>query len=148
MALVKGTAYWAKVFTPDTQYDPKWCIDIEVSEEDSEVLKSHGMEPRTGKGCESGFRFQFKRKTLKRDGSEATPPIIVDKDNKRMSSMIGNGSEVLIQYRPYEWEFKKKTGKGCDLQGVKVLTHVTYGSKDGAEFGSIEEELSENDPFA
>ena len=148
MALVKGTAYWAKVFTPDTQYDPKWCINIEVNEEDAEVLKGLGMEPRTGVGCESGRRFEFKRKTTKRDGSEVPPPIIVDKDNKRLTALIGIGSEILIQYRPYEWEFKKKTGKGCDLQGVKVLKHIVYGAQDGAEFGSIEEELSETDPFA
>jgi hypothetical protein len=147
MALVKGVAYWAKVFSLDTTYEPKWTIDVEVSPEDAEVLKGHGMEPRTGKGCESGLRFQFKRKLEKRDGSEQDPPIVVDKNNRKTKDIIGNGSEVIIQFRPYDWEYKKKTGKGCDLQGVKVTSLVTYGAKDGAEFGEIEEDLPENDPF-
>lgn len=148
MALVKGTAYWARVFTPDTMFEPKWCLDLEVSEADAKVLEEAGLTRKEAKDGVDGIRFQFKRKVETSKGEKKTPPIIVDKHNKRTKEAIGNGSEVLVQYRTYEWEYKKKSGIGVDLQGVKVLTLVPYAGADGTEFGDIQDDLDEDNPFA
>jgi len=148
MSLVKGKAFWVKVQSPDTEYEPKWKADLEVSEEDGAILKGLGMIPRSVEGVPSDTRVQFKRKCEKMDGSKNEQPILVDKDNKRLTSLIGNGSDVIVQYRVYETTYKGKVYQNFDLQGIKVMNLVPYGSPDGAEFGIVEEEFNEDNPFA
>ena len=55
-----------------------------------------------------------------------------------MDEVVGNGSEVKIQYS--EWETSNKFGdfKGLDLQAVQVLDLITYRTGDGDELGSVE----------
>jgi hypothetical protein len=65
-----------------------------------------------------------------------------------MNELIGIGSRVRVQYKP--WDVSNQFGdfQGLDLQAVQVLELVAYGdsSADGAELG-IKEITSEEDEF-
>ena len=58
--------------------------------------------------------------------------------------MVGNGSEVKVQYKEWETTNKYGTFKGLDFQALQVLKLVEMGAPDGAEFDaetSVEDEL-------
>ena len=63
---------------------------------------------------------------------------LFDKDKVPMDEVVGNGSEVKVQYA--EWETTNKYGdfKGLDLQAMQVIDLVQYRSGDGDELGSVE----------
>ena len=80
----------------------------------------------------------IKRKVNGAEGRVRPAPKLFDKDKVPMDEVVGNGSEVKIQYS--EWETSNKFGdfKGLDLQAVQVLDLVTYRTGDGDELGSVE----------
>ena len=59
-----------------------------------------------------------------------------------MDCKVGNGSDVTVQCRPYDWTFADRTGKSLDLQAVQVNNLIEYeGSAiDGEELGIDNEE--------
>jgi len=52
-----------------------------------------------------------------------------------MLDLIGNGSEVIVQYRTYEWSNRFGSGIGADLVAVQVLELVPYKG------GQVKDEL-------
>ena len=50
----------------------------------------------------------------------------MDAEKKPLEKIVGNGSKVKVMYKPYDWNFKGKKGKGLDLQAVQVLDLVEY----------------------
>lgn len=143
MAVVNGIAYWASVQKPNTKFEPVWSVDLEVSPEDGEKLDSLGI-PKNKDG-----RYKFKRKVKGKNGDNS-PPVVVDSNGTPFSDLIGNGSEVMVQYKKYNWEFSGKKGVGADLQALMVKELVPYG-EGGLEFKfnkpDTEFESDEETPF-
>jgi len=152
MPVIKGKALWAKVFTPDTKFGPKYTIDLIISKKDYDAL---------GKITTNGLKIneqgehvaKFKTAAVWKDGKPKDSPRVVGPDGKApFTQDIGNGSVVNVAYEPYEY---KAYGGGVTLtlSGVQVLEHVVY---DGGEGGGgdmfspvegAEEPVSDN-PFA
>ena len=85
-----------------------------------------------------GRAITIKRKVNGADGRTRQAPKLFDKDKVPMDEVVGNGSEVKVQYA--EWETSNKYGdfKGLDFQAMQVLNLVSYRSGDGDELGSVE----------
>lgn len=137
---VRGIAYWASIQSPNTTFEPVYTIDLAVDEAAADALKAHGLK---AKSTEDGLIVKFKRKQFKADGSENKRPVIRDAANQPFDELIGNGSEVIVQFNTYEWKNKFGSGIAADLQGVQVVELVPYRQGDGDEFAPIGEEEEE-----
>jgi len=130
--IVKGIAKWASVQAPNTTFEPEYSVDLEVSDVDAKALRAKGLvvKDKDGKNV-----IKFKRKVTRSDGEENPKPKVVDADAMPFDELIGNGSEVNVQYRTYDWTWAGKSGVSADLVGIQVLNHVAYG---GTEFEPVD----------
>lgn len=124
---IKGVAMWASVQSPNTKYDPVYCVDLEVTDEVAKQAKKDGLNP---KKKDDKWVIKFKRKVFKKDGTENPKPKVVDSANNEFTGLIGNGSVVNVAYSLYEWSNKFGTGTGVDLQGIQVIDLVPYKGND------------------
>jgi hypothetical protein len=130
MATVSGKAMWANVTTPQTRFEPhNYTITLVVGEETASEFEAEGFAVRE---TDDGKVLVMKRRYERNDGTINPVPICVDKDKEPFIDKIGNGSDVVVQYRGYENQF----GKFIELQGVQVLELVEYEPlpDDGEEF--------------
>lgn len=138
MAKVSGIAMWASVNTPNTRFEPMYCIDLIVSEADAKKLKAEGVKVKRNDDGEPVVKF---RRKLYRKGSseENQKPKCVDAKLNPYTGLIGNGSKVVVQYNVYDWTNSFGSGKGVDLQGVQILELVEFVGRDGSEFEATDE---------
>lgn len=127
----KGKCKWARVHTPDVEYNT-WSIQLYLtpeSWEDFNKLKepkgeTDGIMNEVHKD-EDGEYIRLRRPmTRVWQGRETllTPPIVLDKDNQVTKEEIGNGSDVTVKVECYT--YRKRMGKGFGrairLEAVKV----------------------------
>ena len=140
MAVVSGKAYWASITQPNTTFEPVYTVDLVVADEVADDFQARGFKIKELTINEEpvGRAITIKRKVNGAEGRVRPAPKLFDKDKVPMDEVVGNGSEVKIQYS--EWETSNKFGdfKGLDLQAVQVLDLVTYRTGDGDELGSVE----------
>lgn len=125
----EGEFQWAKVFKPDTQFEPNaWKIDIFLDKEGFEVHKASGLKNKP-KFTEDGRKYvTFNRKVGKTPwGDEVGPPIVVDKDGNKVEKLVGNGSKGVIEVTVYD---TAKFGKGHRLEKVVVTELVEYNKEE------------------
>lgn len=142
---VSGKAYWASVCAPNTTFEPSWCIDVTLDEKTKVELESIGLNIHN-KGDERGDFIKIKRKVMKRDGTEREAPTVVDsKRNPWDNSLIGNGSDVNVKFKVYEYEYNKKNGVSADLIAVQVVNLIPYGEDfDNVDDGYVVSNSSNN----
>lgn len=121
----EGECQWAKVFKPDTKFEPHaYKIDIFLEKEGFEIHKASGLKNKA-KFTEEGRKYvTFSNKVGKwPSGDPIDPPIIVDAKGEKFDKLIGNGSKVVIEVAVYDTQ---KFGKGHRLMKVVVVEHVVY----------------------
>ena len=140
MAVVSGKAYWASITSPNTTFEPVYTVDLVVDDKTADDFQARGYKVKELTINEEpvGRAITIKRKVNGADGRTRQAPKLFDKDKVPMDEVVGNGSEVKVQYA--EWETSNKYGdfKGLDFQAMQVLDLVTYRSGDGDELGSVE----------
>jgi hypothetical protein len=140
MAVVSGKAYWASVTSPNTTFEPVYTVDLVVDDKTADDFQARGYKVKELTINEEpvGRAITIKRKVNGADGRTRQAPKLFDKDKVPMDEVVGNGSEVKVQYA--EWETSNKYGdfKGLDFQAMQVLNLVSYRSGDGDELGSVE----------
>jgi len=136
MALLEGTAYWASVTTPNTTFEPVYSVNLVVSDEIAQTFQERGYPI---KEMDEGRAIVIKRKVNGPNGMVRPAPKLVDKFKQPIDCKIGNGSEVVVQYKEWESQWKGKTFKGLDFQAMQVINLVEIGTADGAEFDSFED---------
>tara|TARA_B100000902_G_C26568186_1_gene555233 strand:- start:48 stop:485 length:438 start_codon:yes stop_codon:yes gene_type:complete len=140
MAVVSGKAYWASVTSPNTTFEPVYTVDLVVDDKTADDFQARGYKVKELTINEEpvGRAITIKRKVNGADGRTRQAPKLFDKDKVPMDEVVGNGSEVKVQYA--EWETSNKYGdfKGLDFQAMQVLDLVSYRSGDGDELGSVE----------
>lgn len=138
MILRNVRCMWASVLEPNTKYEPRWEIVALLSPEQAAELADQGLALKTEDDGTSSYRFKRKVLGRKKDGTsyDKKAPIVVDAAKKPMTTLIGNGSLVNIQYEVKSFPIMGTTYIVGDLQGVQVLEHVPFkgSSTDGAEF--------------
>jgi len=133
MTLVVGKAKWAAVITPNTKFEPVYTVNLVVDDETRDLLIALNLTPIKGETNE----FRFKRTAVYKDGSAAAKPNCVDATNMPFTGMIGNGSEVVVDFEAKVWTYAGKTGTKALLGGVQVLDLIPYGTPEN-NFGTHE----------
>ena len=140
MAIQEGTAYWASVTTPNTNFEPVYTVDLVVSDDVANDFESRGFRVKTLTVQDEvvGRALNIKRKVNWPNGMVRKAPALVDQNKVPLDVAVGNGSRVKVQYN--EWETSNKYGdfKGLDFQAMQVLELVSYKSGDGDEFEAVE----------
>ena len=139
MAQVEGTAYWASLTRPNEKFEPMWRIDLAVDDNTATDLAKEGIT--LGETVIDGNTIKnvvkFKRKVSKANGDKKQPPSLVDGQNQPLDKIVGNGSKVKVQCKPWEINRNGQAFKGLELQAVQVIDLVQYSSGDGDEFDAI-----------
>lgn len=141
MAIESGLAYWASVRNPNLKYEPVYTVDLVVDEEVASKYESRGFKVKTLVVNDEvvGKALVIKRKVNGPNGMVRKPPKLVDAQKNLIEDdvLVGNGSEVKVQFN--EWEVDNKYGKfkGLDFQAMQVLNLVSYKAGDGDEFEAI-----------
>jgi len=136
MAVIQGRAFWSFVTTPNTRYEPAYCVNLLVDEETASKFRAEGFSV---KDLDEGPTIIFKRKVNGPNGMIRQAPKLFDKSKREVDVTIGNGSVVKVQYKPWESKRNGVVYKGLDFQAMQILDLVEYNAPDGAEFESVTE---------
>ena len=136
MAILEGTAYWASVTTPNTTFEPVYSVNLVVADETAQQFQERGF---TIKQMDEGQAIVIKRKVNGPNGMIRPAPKLVDKNKQPLDCRVGNGSEVKVQYKEWESNWKGKMFKGFDFQAMQVINLIEVGTPDGAEFDSFDD---------
>jgi len=138
--VLEGIAYWASVKSPNTTFEPTYTVNLVISSEDAERLRSEGIKVVDK---EEGPTVVIKRKVNGPNGMIRRAPKLIDRQREEVDYQVGNGSKVKVQYKPWESTRNGTVYRGLDFLAMQVLELVTY-SGDGDEFDvEDEEELEE-----
>jgi len=144
MPTVEGKAYWASITRPNTTFDPVYQIDVAVDDITAKDFASRGV---TVKEDERGKVLKFKRKVARQDGTANPMPRLVDAKKNPIDVLVGNGSQVKVLYKEFEWTFAGKSGRSLDLQAVQVIDLIPYGEDFDVAEGFVSENGKGTDEF-
>ena len=136
---LSGTAYWAKVHTPDPKYN-RYTVDLALTDDSLKKFKELGLGLKLRKNEETGESIiRLARpvsKIIKGDLVTFPGPKIVDKNNAEITDLIGNGSKVVCKIVVYP----TVKGPGHRLDAMMVTDLVKFaGSISPADFENQEE---------
>ena len=144
MPTVEGKAYWASITRPNTTFDPVYQIDVAVDDITAKDFASRGV---TVKEDERGKVLKFKRKVARQDGTANPMPRLVDAKKNPIDVLVGNGSQVKVLYKEFEWTFAGKSGRSLDLQALQVIDLIPYGEDFDIAEGYVAENGKGTDEF-
>ena len=131
MPVLSGKAHWASVANPNTTFEPVWSVDLAIEGDELNKARQLGLTIKN-KGDDRGNFVTIKRKQYRKDGSENKRPDLVDSNKNNMgNTLVGNGSDVNVLFKTFEWEYAGKTGMGAELQKVQVTNLIEYS--DGSD---------------
>ena len=136
MPILNGKAYWASVVSPNTTFDADgvYSIDVAVDAENKKKAEAEGLSIKN-KGDDRGDFVTIKRKAKRKDGSANKAPDVMDGMKRPLqNTLIGNGSDVNVLFKTYEWNHKPtgRSGKSADLQAVQVVNLIPYEGSNSA----------------
>tara|TARA_R110000751_G_scaffold46569_1_gene104666 strand:- start:1938 stop:2396 length:459 start_codon:yes stop_codon:yes gene_type:complete len=135
MPVLNGKAYWASIANPNTTFEPVWSIDLAIDSDNRKKAIDSGLAVKN-KDDERGDFITFKRKVTSKSGNTNNPPSLKDSQKRDIKgTLVGNGSDVNVLYKTYEWSYAGKSGIGADLQAVQVINLVEY--LEGEDFDVI-----------
>jgi hypothetical protein len=140
--VLEGIANWASITTPNTRFEHKYCIDVVLDDATAQDLRSQGYNI---KDKDDGPTITISRKVNGPNGMVRKPPTLMDAQKQTLDCLVGNGSKVKVQARPWEITRNGQDFKGLELQAVQVIDLVRYSAGDGDEFDVIEGDEKEVD---
>lgn len=145
MTIISGKAHWAAIKTPNTTFDPQWQIDVTLDADNKAIVESAGLKVKN-KGDDRGDFVSLKRKVTRASGESNQAPTLIDRQNRPMTPvLIGNGSDVNVKFKAFEYNNSFGKGISADLQSVQVVNLVEYEGNDEDSFGAID--APEGDDF-
>tara|TARA_R110002020_G_scaffold198231_2_gene399476 strand:- start:11115 stop:11546 length:432 start_codon:yes stop_codon:yes gene_type:complete len=136
--VLEGIAYWASITTPNTRFEPKYTIDVVLDSTTAQELSDKGLNVKFDK--EEGPTITVSRKVNGPNGMIRKAPSLMDRNKNQLDCLVGNGSKVKVQAKPWEMTRNGQDFKGLELQAVQVIDLVQYSSGDGDEFDILEDE--------
>jgi hypothetical protein len=137
MAVLSGKAHWASISSPNSTFEPVWQVDLAVEGVELEKAKEMGLTIMN-KDDDRGEFVRIKRKVYRKDGSKNKSPILKDSKNHILSEVnVGNGSDVRVLFKSFDWEYAGKKGIGADLQAMQVINLIEYEA--GEDFDVIDD---------
>lgn len=133
---------WAFLKTPN-DLSGKHQVDlVNLSKENSRILKDAGIEVRDGAAKDAGDYITAKSNI---------PVRCVDATKNPMSEeiKIGNGTVGNVLINPYDWKFKGKEGVGAGLQAIQVVDLIEYKGGAADAFDEVDGYTATNvaEPF-
>jgi hypothetical protein len=114
---INATAFWFS-FLEKNAMSEKYQVDIsELSEEHVDRLEGMGVSVKN-KGDDRGYFVTAK--------SSKYAPHVEDTDGFKMTEAVGNGSKCTFIVKPYDYNFKGKTGVSLGLSKARVNDLVRY----------------------
>ena len=114
------------------QYDIQVVTD---NEETKAQLEALGVKMKEGA---DGFYANIKRKAQRKDGSEQTPPKVLDVNKAEMTedqiNKMGNGSKGLIKLFSYNWDVGGRSGTSAMLVAIQVTEYLEYEGSSEEDF--------------
>ena len=138
MAILEGTAYWASITTPNTTFEPVYTVNLVVDDETANEFASRGHKV---KQMDEGPAVIIKRKVNGPNGMVRPAPRLMNAEKQEVTTAVGNGSKIKVQYNEYSGEGKFGPYTGLDLQAVMITDLVPYKNGDGDELLSDGEEF-------
>jgi|10_taG_2_1085330.scaffolds.fasta_scaffold333542_1 hypothetical protein len=141
--VLEGIANWASITQPNTRFEPKYCIDVVLSDDKAQELRDEGY---TIKDREQGPTITINRKVNGPGGTIREAPRLVDAQKETLNCLVGNGSKVRVSARPWEMNRNGQEFKGLELMAVQVVKLVSYEPNPIDAFDVIEfdeEEVNE-----
>ena len=148
MPIVRGIVNWAFTHRPDN-YE-HYTATLDVDDTFINVLREnkvkaqvkeieHGKE-KEAHDADKNYQFKFISYATKRDGSPNPAPRVVDAKRNPLPDglLIGNGSEVIVQYALIPYDDSGTKRKRISLDAIQVLNLVPYASNQKLEFGEEE----------
>jgi hypothetical protein len=150
MPTVRGIANWARVHTPD-KYD-NYSILVDVPDDFPKLLKAEKVKSQCSAidrekkeethDPKAMFAFNFKKAKFLRSGAEVPGPSVVDANTAPIppSTLIGNGSEVIVQYHTYPYGNEGQHRMVLDAVQVVNLVKFEGTAREAAplEFAKVE----------
>ena len=140
--VLEGIANWASITTPNTRFEHKYTIDVVLNDDKAQELRSQGY---TIKDKDDGPTITITRKVNGPNGMVRNPPTLMDAQKQTLDCLVGNGSKVKVQARPWDINRNGQDFKGLELQAVQVIDLVRYSTGDGDEFDIVESDEKEVD---
>tara|TARA_A100001037_G_C14620937_1_gene401509 strand:+ start:99 stop:527 length:429 start_codon:yes stop_codon:yes gene_type:complete len=140
MATVRGTAYWAFVTAPNTTFDPCYTVNLVVDQKTASDFEDRGFNV---KQMDEGPAIIIKRKVNGPNGMVRKAPKLYDAKKNEIDVNVGNGSEVVVQYKEWESNWNGRTFKGLDFLKMQVIKLVEF-NPEADEF-DIEDDEDEED---
>ena len=138
MAILEGSVKWASITTPNTKFEPVYTVDLIVDEDTANDFASRGHKI---KQHDEGSAVVIKRKVNGPNGMVRPAPRLMNAEKQEVTTAVGNGSKIKVQYNEYSGEGKFGPYTGLDLQAVMITDLVPYKNGDGDEFLSDGEEF-------
>ena len=149
-----GTLEWAKLFEGnrdngeyDIETDGATTVDLIMDDKTLKAMKDAGIR-KSAKESEGGYRVKFKRPWKDKFDREwaAGPPKVFGPDGSEWDdgALIGNGSVGVVFVDVYD----TKMGKGCRLNGVQVIDHVSFEGSGGQSAGIKPRDYTKDTPKA
>ena len=138
MAILEGTAYWASITTPNTTFEPVYTVNLVVDDETANEFASRGHKI---KQMDEGPAVILKRKVNGPNGMIRPAPRLMDASKQDVTTAVGNGSKIKVQFNEYSGEGKFGPYTGLDLQAVMITDLVPYKNADGEELLADGEEF-------
>jgi hypothetical protein len=118
---IEGTAYWFS-FLEKNEMSDKYQVDIsELSEAQVDRLESMGINVKN-KGDDRGYFVTAK--------AVKYAPRVDDADGFKMTDPVGNGSKCTFIVRPYDYNFRGKSGVALGISKARVNELVRFESAD------------------
>lgn len=145
MPTVRGIANWAFTSRPDN-YE-HYTVTLDVDDDFIGVLRENKVKSQVKEiehdkdkevhDADKTYQFKFLRYATRKDGQTNPPPAVVDSKRNPLPGdlLIGNGSEVVVQYSFVGYDDSGTARKRIVLDAVQVLNLVPYASSPKLEFG-------------
>jgi hypothetical protein len=128
---------WASLITPDTKFDPCWKIDIVLTKEQADKMKSAGFKVR--QDTDGDWILRAKKKVRTKSGQPMSAPTVVGRDGVTpFTENVGNGSICNVNIFAKYIEVSGQTYLPAYLNEVQVVEHVPYGG--GSGFANVDED--------
>tara|TARA_R110000744_G_scaffold121952_1_gene226829 strand:- start:1672 stop:2103 length:432 start_codon:yes stop_codon:yes gene_type:complete len=138
--MIEGIANWASITQPNTRFEPKYCIDVVLTDDKAQELKDEGY---TIKDKSDGPTITINRKVNGPNGRIREAPELVDAQKNTLNCLVGNGSKVKVLVRAWEMNRNGQDFKGLELLAVQVVKLVPYEPQASDSFDVIEADEEE-----
>lgn len=123
------TFNWPKLVKKHSPFGTlQWDVQVVTDSEATKAqLESAGIKMKKG---DNGWYANVKRKAVKADGEENTPPKVLNSEKEELPEEkvmnMGNGSKGHIKLFSYDWKVGGKEGISAMLVALQITDYVAY----------------------